>query len=148
MAATSAPAVKKKLLELIKASSAFKGVQVRYAHPGDEIQQEAVYYHRTIEAEKAVAFGNKRRDELYFFEVIIDVVVDGPEPETAEGRCYELVSALEEIVRNNPGRAGDAMAGLVIGYVVFRGTEMTPSVPSPSQYLAEAICKVEVLNRK
>lgn len=153
MSATSAPAVKEAVKKLLEESSekgnAFKGVQISYAHPGLEIQQESAYFHRTFSTERAVALGDLRRDEDYYIELILDVVKDNNEPAGTEQRCWELVEEVESLIRANPGRAGDAMSGLVKGWVVYGGTEMLPEVlGNGSQWLAEATCKIEVKNRK
>jgi hypothetical protein len=147
MAATSAPAVKKALLVLFRGNSSLKGVQMEYAHPGAAIQQEAIYFHRTVITEQAAALGNLRRDEDYYIELIADVLQDGDDAQTPEERCWALVSTLETLVRENPGKGSDAMSGIVSGWVVWSGVEMLPAI-EPGQRLAEATCRITVKHRK
>lgn len=151
MAATSAPKVKKVLLELLEANipnaNIAGGVQIRYAHPGADIQQEAIYFNRTISREEAAALGRLRRDEDYEIEVVIDVAQDGDNAQLCEERCWTLVEELENLVRANPGKSGDAMAGAVDGWVVYHSTEMTPHIEQAAR-LAEAVCTIAVKNRK
>lgn len=141
MSATSAPAVKKELLELLKAAAALSGVQISYDHPGAEVQQEAIYFRRTISHEEAATLGRKRRDEDYEIEVIVDSVRDDNNPQAGEERCWELVSAVEEVLRANPDMAG------VSGWTVFTGGEMTPYMKGAG-WLHECICTVHVKHRK
>lgn len=141
MAASSAPKVKKALLELLQANAELAGVQISYGHPGAQIQQEAIYFHRTIEQEVAAALGHRRRDEDYTVELVVDVVQDGQDVQAPEERCWALVAVVENIVRENAAMAE------VSGWVVFAGAEMGP-VYYESQILAEAVCKIHVKHRK
>jgi len=147
VAATSAPAVKAALLTLMRATGSLSDVQLEYAHPGATIQQEYVFYHKTSEREKAAALGRKRRDEDYVIELIVGVARDGNDAQAAEERCWAIVSIIENLVRLNPGQAGDVMEGIVSGWVVWGGAEMTPLIEA-GQRLAEAVCRVEVKHRK
>jgi hypothetical protein len=145
---SSAPAVKRALITLFKKElESQPGVQIAYAHPLSNIQQEAIYFGRTMESEVAAALGQKRRDEDYELELVVDVVQDGDDAEAAEIRCFELVAILELAVRANPGRSGDAIGDVVNGWVVWKSYEMTPH-PEQGQRLAEAVCRIEVKNRK
>jgi len=143
---TSAPAVKKALLELLEKELAAP-VQVRYAHPGAEIQQESVYFGRTISHEAAAAMGHRRRDENYDLELVIDVAQDGNDPQKAEERCWELVEKIEEVLGtiNSPSNA--TLETILNGWIVFAGVEITPHILQ-GQRLAEAICTISVKNRK
>lgn len=149
MAATSAPAVKRVLLELLRNSPAIgQGqVQVEYAHPGSAIQQETMFFHKTVVKEVAAALGRKRRDEDYYVELVVSVLRDGDDAQAPEERCWALVQAAEELVRENPGQAGDAMAGIVSGWVVWSSAEMTPVIETGGRN-AEAVCRITVKHRK
>lgn len=149
MAATSAPAVKRVLLELLRNSPLIgQGqVQVEYAHPGAAIQAESIFFHRTVVTETAAALGALRRDEDYYVELVVSVLQDGEDAQTPEERCWALVEAAEELVRKNPGKAGDAMAGIVSGWVVWSSAEMTPLFEAGARN-AEAVCHVTVKHRK
>jgi hypothetical protein len=147
---SSAPRVKKALLEKIEAEQAttFKGVQIRYAHPGVTIQQEAIYFGKVILHETARAMGRKRREEDYDLEVIVDVAQDGDEAQPAEERCWALVAALEELLRPIPELpSGSEPSGVVTGWVVWSSVEMTPYIEA-GQRLAEAVCKIAVKHLK
>lgn len=149
MAATSAPAVKRALLELLRNSPLIgqAQVQVEYAHPGATIQQETVFFHRTVVKEAAAALGHRRRDEDYYVELIVSVLQDGADAQTPEERCWEIVQAAEELVRENPGQGSDAMSAIVSGWVVWSGAEMTPVIETGGRN-AEAVCRITVKHRK
>lgn len=148
MAASSAPKVKKALLELLEKELAGQAtVHVTYAHPGAAIQQEAVYFGRTTSHETAKALGARRRDEEYELELVLDVAQDGDNAQVAEERAWEILAIIENAIRANPGKAGDALAGTVDGWVAYLSTEMTPHILE-GQRLAEAVCRIEVYNRK
>lgn len=146
MASTSAPAVKAALLALIK-TGGLTGVQITYAHPGGVVQQEYVFFHKTTERETAAALGYRRRDEDYVIELIVGVARDGDNAQTGEERCWAIVAVIENLVRANPGQGSDVMSAIVSGWVVWGGAEMTPLIES-GQRLAEAVCRIEVKNRK
>lgn len=146
MAASSAPAVKAQLLTLLRADSALSGVQITYSHPGATIQQECVYFNRTVETERPAALGQRRQNEDYYMEVVVDVAQDGDDAQVCEERCWALVAEVENTIRNNNGPGG-ALATVVSGWVVFGAVEMTPFIER-GQRLAEAVCRVQVVNRK
>lgn len=145
---SSAPRVKKAILEHLTAEAGMKGVQVAYAHPGSAIQQEAVYFHRTIENEAPASLGQLRKTEEYSLDLIVDVVQDGDDAQAAEERCWELVAVVEQYVRANPGiPSATEPSGTVNCWVLFAAAEMTPSIEE-GQRLAEAVCRINVVNRK
>lgn len=143
---SSAPAVKKKLLELMEASSEFKGVQLCYGHPGPAIQQEVIYFHRTVETDRPSVLGDQTgsnaREENYSFDVIVEITQDGDRYDLAEERCWQVIAAIETVVRNNI-----TMQEAVKGWVLYAGAEMVPFW-SDSQTHAQATCRIEVTNRK
>lgn len=147
MAASTAPAVKAALLALLQAESTLAGVQCEYADPGDAIQQESLFYGRTLTTEKPDSMGKRSQREAYDIEVYIYAAMDGNDPQTIEERCWTLVASLENVVRANNGNNGaltNAISNVsASGWVVFAGTEMTPFV-SGGQRVAEALSKVHV----
>lgn len=152
MSATTAPAVKAALLTLMQADALFvtDAVQVRYAHPGSTIGQDAIYMGKVVEHEAAAALGALRRDEDYDLDVIVDCYRDGPNDtaaQAAEQTCLAYVQELENLIRANPGRGSDAFASIVNGWVVFQSYTVTP-YPESAGRLSEAVCVVHVKHRK
>ncbi len=147
MAATSAPAVKLALLAAFQASTTFTaaGVDVTYGAPsGTAITQEMIYFGITRERETSAAMGQQRRDERYSVEVIVDVILDGDDPQACEATCLAYVQEIENILRT---RAAMATVAGFSGWCVFGRYEVTPYILE-GQRLSEAVIEVEVVNRK
>lgn len=154
MAATTAPSVKAALMSLLQDDSDMQGVQISYADPGPEIAQEALFFGKTLTTEGPVSMGNRRQQESYDIEIYIYVKVDGNDPQTAEERGWDLVSALEDLVRAENGNTGTLTAALqdrkfnpAAGWIVYAGTEMSPFRIGGAR-LVEALCKIHVEARK
>lgn len=147
MAASSAPAIKAELLTLLQASSGLEDVQIEYSHPGSTIQAESIYFGKTIETEVPGALGNRRQNEDYTIEVIVDCTQGGDDAQTCEERCWAMVAVLENVIRDNNGPTGALSALLGGGYVLYAGTDMTPYIETAGR-LSEAVCQVRVVNRK
>lgn len=149
MSASTAPSVKASLLTLLRADAALAGVQMSYADPGAEIQQEALFYGRTIQSEKPATIGQRSQREQYDLEVYIFVAQDGNDPQACEERGWALVARLENVVRANNGPQGALSNALTpgAGWVVMGAVEMTPFMHS-GQRVVEALCKVHVEAKK
>ena len=150
MSATTAPSVKAELLTLIQADATLSAIQSTYAYPGQSIAQEALFYGRTIGTENPDSMGQRKQRERYEVQVYIYVALDSDDPQTCETRCWDLVSALENLVRANNSNTGalsaalkDNLGGNAAGWVVYGGTEMTPFAYS-GQRVCEALCKINV----
>jgi hypothetical protein len=145
MAASTAPSVKAALLTLLRADVSLSGVQIEYADPGAEIQQESVFYGRTIETEKPDSLGQRKQRESYDLEIYVYTAQDGNDPQTCEERGWALVARLETVVRANNGNNGALSAALTnaAGWVVMGSVEMTPFTHS-GQRVCEALCRVHV----
>lgn len=131
-------------------TAALKGDEllISYSHPGDIDMRQLIYFDRTISNEVAAAMGRRRRDEDCYVDLVIDIFQSGDDPQGTEERCWELVGAIETLLRENPQMpsAGEP-TGTVSGWVDFKGVEVTPYI-QPSQRYVEAICKLHVKNRK
>lgn len=145
MAASTAPSVKAELLTLLRADSGLSGVQIEYADPGAEIQQESLFYGRTIQAEKPDTLGQRKQRESYDVELYIYVATDSNDPQTCEERCWALAAVLENVIRANNGPQGALSSALTsaAGWVVMGAVEMTPFTHS-GQRVCEALCRVHV----
>lgn len=100
MATTTIPAVKAALYDLLKAELS---VRVEWARPSeDALPLESVFFAGVKSTQAAEAMGNQRRDETYTFELVVAVHRDGDDPRACELRMWEIVSAIEAVVRANP----------------------------------------------
>lgn len=145
MAASTAPSVKAALLTLLRVDAGLSGVQIEYSDPGAAIQQESIFFGRTMETEKPDSLGQRKQRESYDVEIYVYVAVDSDDPQTCEERCWALVAEIENVVRANNGRSGALSVALNpgAGWVVYGGTNMTPFAHD-GQRVAEAQCKVHV----
>ncbi len=104
MSTSTIPAVKDALVARLRAHPTLAGVQVERSHPGDTLEQEAVWLGRVIGSNSWVAMraGRKPRDESYTVQVFIEVIMPG-EPETAaEDRVLACYGALEDVIAEDP----------------------------------------------
>jgi hypothetical protein len=149
MSATSAPRVKKAILEKLEAESSLSGVQIAYSDPGATTQQEVIYFDKTTSKELAAALGRKRRDEDYDLELVVGVAQDGDFAQVCEERCWEIVAIVENMVRLNPEMPSTAEpTGTVSGWVVFAGAVLTPYITTSGQRIAATVCTIHVKHRK
>ena len=145
MAASTAPSVKSALITLLRAEPALAGVGIDYSDPGSSIQQEAIFYARTLQTEKPDSLGQRKQRESYDLEVYIYVQVPGDDPQLCEERCWTLVASLENVIRANNGSTGALSAALTPGngWVVMGSIQMTPFTYNGAR-VAEALCRVHV----
>lgn len=150
MASSTAPAAKAALLTLMQGAGALTGVQIAYSHPGISIQQECIYFGRTVVDEVARALGQQKRRESYIVEVVVDVVLDGDDAQACEERMWSLVGGIEDLLRPPLGPGGSVSAnlgGAVNLWAVIEHIEQTPYI-EPGQRLSEAVVSVRCQSYK
>lgn len=123
---SSIPAVKAALVELITAALATAGanggpVQVSYGWPGTVGERELVYAGNVEGRHEPgpMTGGRKRRDETYAVEIVVEVVQPRGTAAAAEDRAFELLTAVEDTLANNPSLGG------IDGLMWARGGEMS-----------------------
>jgi hypothetical protein len=145
MAASTAPQIKAALLTLLRADSGLSGVQCEYSDPGDAIQQESLFYGRTIESEQPSSYGQRKQRESYDIELYIYVATDSNDPQTCEERCWALIARLETVVRANNSNTGALSTAMTngAGWVAMAGITTTP-FRFNGQCVTEGLCRVHV----
>lgn len=101
-ACSSAPAVKAKLIELLTARVPLASVQIEWAHPGKNLEREAVFFGRVRGNEKWASLGGLAKDEDYIADVVVMVVEPGTDAQAAEERMWEIHAEIEACLRENP----------------------------------------------
>lgn len=144
MAGSTAPAAKVALLGLLNAAAGLDGVQVSYTHPGVSVEQESIFFLRTILDEVARSLGQQKRRESYIIEVVVTVARDGDDAQAAEERMWALVTEVENVLRPplGPGGAVSATLGGALNlWAEVEHVEQTPFIEA-GQRVSEAIVNV------
>ena len=118
--ASSIPAAKAKVLELLRARPALAAIQVEWAYQKDPAR-EAVFLGDAFIEEKAAALGTTRpREESYALDVIVSVKHEGNDAEGAERRMWQLVAEVEDALHDSPalGNAGGIYQAVIEGKAV------------------------------
>lgn len=126
------------LLDLLRAR--LPDTQVEWSHPGPSIKHEAVFYGQAEEDERAVALGNRRRDEDWKQTVYVSVEKPGNDPRGTSDRCMELVQGVEDVLRDNPDLGGTCLSAQVAG-------KRLNYYPGQRAYTAEATVTVSISTR-
>lgn len=105
MSTTTLVPVKLKLIDLLVGRPGLAGTQIGYRWPGDATEQEAIWLgdSRGAGTYPVMRAGRKPRDELYTFDVFLQVLTPDALDETSELRALELLAELEDVVADDPG---------------------------------------------
>ena len=99
MATSTIAAVKAALVSLLAARPGLHDVQVSYGPPLPNPGRELVWIGE-VEGEQQVAgLGNQASYENYGVKVIISVLREGGDAQSADERCFEIFAELENEVR-------------------------------------------------
>lgn len=145
--ASTVPAAKAAILTLLQSSTvlgaAADPVQVAWAHPGASIAQESVYM-GGVQLDQAPHTSGQRIRESYLVEIIVDVALDGDDPQAAETRMWALVAGVEACfdTAGSPARKATTLGGAVNLWAVVETIEQTPYLPGGGQRLSEAVIGV------
>jgi len=104
---STVPDVKTALVNLIGAQ--LPGIQVVYGRPADnQLKRECVYVGDATGSHRIPVFkaGRKAREERYSVEVVIAVAKDRGQVSDSEGRAFELLEAVENVVADDPTLGG------------------------------------------
>lgn len=102
MASSTVPAAKAALLALLQARPGLQGVQVEWAHPGRNIEDESLFFGTTQVPEEPATLGpNRKRNENFTLELVVSVLERGDEAQATEERAWALVAEIENAVRGN-----------------------------------------------
>lgn len=104
MAGTTAAALKSALRAAMLAEVALSGVPVSYGEPGDTARTEHIWIGAATAGDSeptAFKSGRTRRDEAYTVDVVVDVS-SMASPETSEARAVVLVTAIDEMLADDP----------------------------------------------
>lgn len=106
---STVPAIKQQLVTLMQASpllgQATPPIQVTYnAKAADAVEREVLYFVGTeiTEGFAAVRAGRKKRDETYTLRLQIRACKPAQAGDEAEARAFVLLSAVEDIIANDP----------------------------------------------
>lgn len=104
MASADIPAVKRALLEHLRAEPALQDVQIAYGYPARDLEREVLYggasrYARTIDN---LGMGGLAYRRSITVDLHLQVRVPGGEVEDAEARVSELGGAVEAFLDANP----------------------------------------------
>lgn len=138
--ASSIPAAKAKVLELLRARAALNAVQVEWAHPGKNVAKEALWMGDAFGEDTAAAISTTSpRDEKYGLPVVVSVLHEGNSGQAAEERMWALVAEVEAAI--DP-RAALANVGGVLQAVVESKSPTT--FPESGGHVAECIVVIRV----
>lgn len=141
MAVSTAPTVKAAILTGLALEAGLSGVQLEYAAPSvDAMQQECIFFGSTELDEVAANIGNSKRDENYVLHLIVNVLRDGDEPQTAEERMWTLVGVVETYLNTNKNPGSCLWAQIA-------GIEQTP-IAWEGKRGSEADIRIAVRGRK
>jgi hypothetical protein len=146
MATSTIPAAKAALLALIEAQAGLATVQTEWAHPGAAIERETVYFGQTRLQQQARA-GNRPAYEDYTLEIVVDVSLDGNDPQAAETRMWELVGEVEQALRPTANPNANASLSDTVLQAYITGMEQTNFAGDQAR-LAECVISVRVQGRK
>lgn len=112
-------AVKRQLIDWLKARPELNGIQVEYVWPGHALDRECVYGGKPTSTQKyaVMTSGRKPRDERSLIPVRIEVIRKGAEVRETDERVEEIAAILENLLADNV-TLGGSVSGLRYGGVV------------------------------
>lgn len=102
MASSTVPAVKRSLVTLLAARATLSQVQVSYGAPIRGTAREFIWVGDVEGGQSFASLGVNHRDEEYAVKVVISVVREGNDQQSAETRCFDLMAELEDELRDTP----------------------------------------------
>jgi hypothetical protein len=118
--------VKQELVAALRSRPALQGVLITYADPGDKGRREQMFCSEVRVSEQnpvALRAGRKSRDEEYEVDLIVDCASKAS-PETAEARCMEMVSEVEdELAEDTTVRGTDGVLWATITDMLLKTVE-------------------------
>lgn len=145
MATSTVPRAKAGILTLIAARAAISTVGQSWAHPGELIQDEAIFLGDTrFNSERTVSLkpAPNTQDEEYVIPVVVSVRQEGDAAQTCEERMWTIVGEVETAIRND--KSLNAASGVLWGQVV--GKEPRNFIESQGR-VSECVIDVAVRSR-
>jgi hypothetical protein len=122
MAASTAPAAKAKIVELLMARPGLSGVTVTWAQPTEDdfyATGDNVWLGKVTQSEEHIALGGMRKDEDYTVGLWVQSWREGDDPQAVEERAWELRDEAAAAIRADPD-----LSGILNQWVEFESTEM------------------------
>jgi hypothetical protein len=150
MAASTAPAAKQKLLDLLNARAALaasvanKSLKVRWAAPTEEAdyKRDVIWLGETVEQEEEhIQLGggaNRRKHEEYVVEVGMQAYRTGDDPQGTETAWWELRTELAAAVTADP----DLTGSLPSGYAQLESSVVSTQPVATGGWLSKGSCRV------
>lgn len=150
MAASTAPAAKQKILDLLNArpalaaSAAAKTLKVRWAAPTEDAdyRRDVIWLGETVELEEEhVQLGggaSRRKHEEYVVAVEMQAYRAGDDPKATESAWWALRTELAAVLTADPGLAGV----LVSGYAQLASSVVTTQPVGGGGWLSKGSCRV------
>lgn len=109
MASSTIPTAKAGILTLLAARPALASVQRVWAHPGQLIEKESIFFLEALEEESPAAIGQLKREENYTIDLLVSVLQDGDDAKACEERAWALVAEVETALRAEPKPAAGVL---------------------------------------
>ena len=102
MATSTVPTLKSNLKTQLAARGGLSGVQIAYGPPSVGMEREYIWL-GDVEGDQlfaAMAAPNQRQEE-YDLEVIVDVIREGTDEQSADERCFAIQAEIENQLRSD-----------------------------------------------
>lgn len=140
MAASTAPAAKQKILDLLNARTtlatlvAANELKIRWAAPTEEAdyRRDIVWLGDVQQTEDHIALGGMRKDEDYTIELWCQSYRTGDDPRATEEACWQLREEAAAAVLANPN-----LGGVLNQFIEIQSTNVTTR-PAEKGWLVKA----------
>lgn len=119
MATSTVPTLKANLKTALGLRAGLSGVQIAYGPPSVGMQREYLWLGDTDGQQQFAAMGTVNYEE-YDLQVIVDVIREGEDEQSATARCFAIQAELENQLRTDNTVSG-AVSAAQIGH--FKLTE-------------------------
>jgi hypothetical protein len=141
MPASTVPAAKQAILNLLTARAALNTVAVTWSQPTEQedLQDEMVFFDGPIVRQPEFrVMGGNYLDETYTLTLMVRNRVVADDAAAAEARCWQIVDEIEQSVRQNP-----TLGGILSDSVDYRaldfGEQEVKSVPLSDGWYGEGV---------
>lgn len=144
MATSSVPALKANLATALQARAALSQVQITYGAPLPNPGREYIWLADVVGDEVPAALGRNRHSEIYALTVVIQVIREGVDQQSATERAYSFRDEIDAQLRSDITVAGALGSGWAFVAGHFKLEELANDQQRGALLTIEVSCEARI----